>query len=184
MMAWQKGAIKNIIIKIKDGFFKHAILYSLLILFYSFVYLFVYALGDNLVLFALSLLLPFLAIPTLTIGTLVSKEDAPRVGVGFGLSMLTLLIWYLLDIAIEEGFSVAFGITFSIEKAHILLLYLSSMGILSTWLGSLVGDYLRKLGNKETWRVSTRVAFFLNYLYPIIIVIFYFTWFLGKGYKI
>ncbi len=160
--------LKKLTVKVKDGFFKHAIIYSFLVFLFGFGYIFFDLDIDYIGLIFFLAITFILAIIALIVGTLVSKENATRVGVGFGLSMLTILILEFLVLVIELGF-IAASVLYRITKLPILIPILFPIGIITTWLGSLVGDFLRGLGNKKTWRVSPRVGFLLNFFCPITI---------------
>lgn len=142
---------------IKDIVFKHPILYAFAFII-SFIFV-VTASGEPIFEYFLLVLLSILSIPSILVGILVSRSNAPKVGLGFGFSYLTILI------LIQPGEESISGLLRAIPFTFLL-------GIVITIFGSIIGDGLRLLTNKKNLTVKTRIAFLLNYIYPLLILFY------------
>lgn len=155
--------------RIKDVLVKHPVIIS----FYVFVFLSISLITRDIEgwrEFLIIFFLLLLSIPSVIVGIFISKDVVPKAGLGYGFAYLTLSVAFSTYVQKGEVFD-----WFLFNWTLPFLPVAFSIGILATWLGSIVGDELRTLINKKNLKISARTAFLLNYLLPLLIMIYYTT---------
>ncbi len=153
--------LRRYIRRVRDIIIKHSISFSSIIAIFSFVY-FVLLQGEGGFSEFMEMSLIFIfSIPSVIFGILISKEMAPKAGLGFGLFYLTYSIY------LQITSPILWGLDWTLR----FLPFALSLGILTTWAGSVVGDSLRHMSHRENLKISLRSGFLLIYFYPILIFI-------------
>lgn len=149
----------NFVQSIKQRIIKHKIFLSLPVLIISFIFLLPFSLS-NVFFFFIFLGALFLLIPPVIIGFFVNKEESVKVGLGCGLASITyiLLVWISLERTL-------------IYWLLLLIPFAFSFGILTSWMGSSIGDIFRKNINKSIIRMSGRKVILLSYASPFLLLL-------------
>ena len=93
------------------------------------------------------------SIPAAVVGFFTSKDVSTRAGLGYGLSNFTVLLLYM---AIGEHCYFRIG----------YILCILSLGIISTWAGSLVGEVFQK-----KYKLGLKKAFIIIYVFYIFLML-------------
>jgi len=152
--------------KIVDFLSKFQILFSVIILIISHLYIATRHYDASLEAIGLFIFGFFLSIPSFLIGILVTRPMARKAGLGFGFAYITILMVEFLKII-----SRLWNPFYKLELDLLLVPITFSWGILSTWSGALVGDVIRHIINKKNLVIQTKYAFLFIYVYSLLIFI-------------